>query len=540
MDKQESDFLYHTSCECGSSDGKGVFSDGHTFCFVCSAWTPPTGAAPKKRRTNVALIENGEFRPLLKRGISEDTVKKFGYKVGEDKHGNVVQIAPYYDREGNIVGQKIRTQDKKFKVLGSLENATLFGQQLWRDGGKRVVITEGEIDCMSVSQVFGNKWAVVSVPNGAQGAHKALKAQLEWLEQFEEIVIAFDNDKEGQKAARECAVLFKSGKVKLANWTPYKDANDYLQNGRGADIAPIIFDAKAYRPDGIITGSDLKLEDLMKDEAIFAFDTPYEGLNATLKGLRKGEITTFAAGSGIGKSTLVRECAAHMMNTHGLKIGYVALEESIKKTAIGLMAMDLNVPMGDLFLNRKIVAPEAFEASYKRMVNNGKLFLYDHFGSLESENLLLKLRYLAVSCDVDFIVLDHISIVVSGIESGEERRIIDNLMTQMRSLVENTGVGLLLVTHLSVPKDGKPHEEGGRVTLSQLRGSGSIKQLSDNIVALERNQQDDEKADESDIRVLKNRLLGDTGLADHLKYHKTTGRLLTHARAVDAEILEAF
>lgn len=539
MNEQESDFLYHTSCECGSSDGRSVYSDGHSFCFVCSAWTPPTGEAPKKRRANVALID-GEFRPLLKRGISEDTVKKFGYKVGEDKHGNVVQIAPYYDNEGNIVGQKIRTQDKKFKVLGTLENATLFGQQLWRDGGKRVVITEGEIDCMSVSQVFGNKWQVVSVPNGAQGALKALKTQLEWLEQFDEIVIAFDNDKEGQKAARECAVLFKSGKVKIANWTPYKDANDYLQNGRGADIAPVIFGAKAYRPDGIITGSDLKLADLMKDEAIFAFDTPYDKLNATLKGLRKGEITTFAAGSGIGKSTLVRECAAHLMTTHGLNIGYVALEESIKKTAIGLMGIDLNVPMGDLFLNRKIVAPEAFEASYKRMVNNGKLYLYDHFGSLESENLLLKLRYLAVSCDVDFIVLDHISIVVSGIEDGEERRIIDNLMTQMRSLVESTGVGLLLVTHLSVPKDGKPHEEGGRVTLSQLRGSGSIKQLSDNIIALERNQQDDEAADESNIRVLKNRLLGDTGLADHLKYHKTTGRLLTCERAVEKEIEEAF
>lgn len=537
-----SEFIYHTSCpQCGSSDARGVYGDMHSFCFSCGTWFPPDGQeAPKKRRMNVALIENGEYKPLLKRGITLETVRKFGYKVGEDKHGDVVQIAPYYDKEGNIVAQKIRTRDKKFKSLGNMGDAVLFGQQLWRDGGKRVVITEGEIDCMSVSQVFGNKWATVSVPNGAQGAYKALKAQSEWLEGFDEIVLAFDNDKEGQKAARECAVLFKSGKVKIANWTPFKDANDYLQNGRAADIAPVIFGAKAYRPDGIVTGEDLKIEDLMKDEEIFAFETPYPKMNTLLRGLRKGEITTFAAGSGVGKSTIVRECASHLMTAHGLKIGYVALEESVKKTAIGLMAIDLNVPMGDLFLNRKLVAPEAFEQAYKRMVNNGKLYLYDHFGSLESENLLLKLRYLAVSCDVDFIVLDHISIVVSGIEDGEERRIIDNLMTHLRSLVENTGVGLLLVTHLSIPKDGKPHEEGGRVTLSQLRGSGAIKQLSDTIIALERNQQDDEKSDESDIRVLKNRLTGDLGLADHLKYHRTTGRLLTLERAVEEEISEAF
>jgi twinkle protein len=233
----------------------------------------------------------------------------------------------------------------------------------------------------------------------------------------------------------------------------------------------------------------------------------------------------FAAGSGVGKSTLVREIAFNLLTEHKLNVGIVALEESVKKSALGLMAIDMNVPFGELFLNREIVDEARFEESYQKVINNDRLYLYDHFGSLESDNLVAKLRYLAVACGVDFIILDHISIVVSGIEEGEERRIIDNLMTNLRTLAESTGVGLLVVTHLKVP-EGKPHEEGGRVTLSQLRGSGSLKQLSDNIVALERDQQGD-NSNESLIRILKNRLFGDLGLADSLAYDMQTGRLLS-------------
>jgi twinkle protein len=99
-------------------------------------------------------------------------------------------------------------------------------------------------------------------------------------------------------------------------------------------------------------------------------------------------------------------------------------------------------------------------------------------------------------------------------------------MTNLRAIVENTGVGMLLISHLRVPQGKtKAHEEGGRVTLNQLRGSGSIKQLSDNIIAIERDQQAKEP-NKSHIRLLKNRLFGMTGLADTAEYNIVTGRLL--------------
>jgi twinkle protein len=113
--------------------------------------------------------------------------------------------------------------------------------------------------------------------------------------------------------------------------------------------------------------------------------------------------------------------------------------------------------------------------------------------------------------------------MVSGIEGGDERRLIDNIMTQLRSLVEELNIGMFVVSHLKRPQQGKGHEDGKQVNLSDLRGSGSIAQLSDFVIGLERNQQSD---GETSIRVLKARYKGSsTGLAGSLFYDTNTGRL---------------
>lgn len=532
---REGDFLYHTSCErCGSSDAKAVYSSGTAFCFSCESYFSDVEGGGTRVKINKDITTRFlGYKALHTRGITEETCRKYGYCYVEDK-GEVKQCAPYY-KNGELVAQHLRSADKRFSWVGDTRDLELFGQSKWKSGGKRLVITEGEIDCLTIAQVFNLRWQVVSVPNGAASAKKYIKQNIEFVESFEEIVLSFDMDEQGRKATEEVAQLLTPGKVKIADWSPYKDPNEMLQAGKGAEIAQRIFNAKLYRPDGIIAGSDITLEDLLEDENYNSYELPYPELNDMLKGLRKGEITTITAGTGIGKSTLAREIAYHLAVKHGLKIGVVALEESIKKSALGYMAIRLNVPMGDLFLDKSIVPIEDFEDAYMELIASDRFYFYDHFGSLESDNLLHKLKYLASGLDVDFIVLDHISIVVSGIADGDERRIIDNLMTDLRSLVENTGVGMLLISHLSVPQGGaKAHEEGGRVTLNQLRGSGSIKQISDNIIGVERNQQGKDP-NVSLIRLLKNRLIGVTGKAGYVRYHRDTGRLLPSEPPVEEE-----
>jgi twinkle protein len=135
--------------------------------------------------------------------------------------------------------------------------------------------------------------------------------------------------------------------------------------------------------------------------------------------------------------------------------------------------------------------------------------------------------------------------LVSAVHEGDERRAIDTIMTRLRSLVEETGAGIVLVSHLRRVDGNKGHENGIEVSLSHLRGSNSIGQLSDCVIALERNQQSDDpdEARTTRLRVLKSRYTGDVGMACRVIYDAETGRLseLTDEDITfDASLDEAF
>lgn len=537
-DLPESSPLGKGPCDaCGSSDANVEYDDGHFYCFSCKKTTPaPSDGEPRKAAPKVApkgnMLQRSRFIALTKRGIEEATCRKFGYAVAEFS-GQHVHVAPYHNADGVEVAQKVRFPSKDFTQLGETKvlKTLLFGAHMWRSGGKRIVITEGEIDALSVAQAMSLTWPVVSVPTGAQGAAKAIAANLEVLEQFEEVVLWFDNDDPGRAAVAECADLFTPGRLKVAH-VAEKDANETLLKRGSKAVLTAVWDAKAYRPDGIIAGGDISLDDLMVSTGT-GFSTPYPDLDKKIGGIRKGELTLLTAGTGIGKSTIAREISYYLLRTHGLTIGNVYLEESIEKTAKGYIAIHNNVPLGKLRGDPTLLTREQWDEGANATIKTGRCHFYSHFGSMDSENLLGKLRYMAVSLGCDFILLDHISIVVSGMESSREgeRKDIDRLVTRLRQLVENTGVGIIAISHLS-KAEGKSHEEGGRVTLNDLRGSASLKQLPDTIVALERDQQGD-SPDDADIRVLKCREHGEVGLAGTVTYNKATGRLLPKVEGAD-------
>ena len=162
------------------------------------------------------------------------------------------------------------------------ESLPLYGMHLC-SGGKIVVVTEGEIDALTVSQLQGNKWPVVSVPTGAQGAFKALKVHLNWFDGFEKVILMFDQDEPGQQAALKCAELFKPGHAAIAKLS-LKDPNELLLAGKGDEIIREIFNAKPYRPDGIIEGKDT-WEFLLKQSHKKVVPYPFEGLRARLKSI---------------------------------------------------------------------------------------------------------------------------------------------------------------------------------------------------------------------------------------------------------------
>lgn len=477
--------------------------------------TLQTTKSPKQESV---LSFQGQITDLPARSIREDTCRFWSYRFDYGLNGKPAHLAYYLDDNRQPVAVKVRFADKTFQIRGDISKAGLYGQWLWPAGGKMVVITEGEIDALTVSQLQQNKWPVVSVPNGAQGAVKAIKRSLEWLNSFENVIFMFDMDEPGQKAAKECAELFEPGKAKIAK-LPCKDANECLTAGQGDAVIRAMWNAQVYRPDGILNGDEL-WETITAQDNYKCIPYPWEFLNEKTHGIRTSELVTLTAGSGIGKSAVVREIAYHLLE-QGETVGMIMLEESVKTTALGLMGLNLNKR---LHLSMEGVTQDELKTAFDNTLGTGRVYLYDHFGSTQVDHLLSRVRTLAKSYDCKYIFLDHLSIVVSAMdESGDERKLIDRTMTLLRTLVQETGIALIVVSHLKRP-EGKGHEEGAHTSLNQLRGSHSIAQLSDMVIGLERNQQG-ENPNETVFRVLKNRFSGETGEAGSLFYNRETGRL---------------
>lgn len=465
------------------------------------------------------------------RGISPETLRTYDYyKTTEGNH-----IINHYDADGSVVAQKIRYPDKTFSWNGSSKKALPFGMGQFRNGGKRIIITEGELDALSIAEAINCKYPVISINNGATSARNDLKQHIEFLNSYDEITLAFDNDEPGKKAIQEVSTLFTPGKITVVKLGKYKDFNELLQDKGKAGVLKAYYETQLFTPSGIVSGSQLSFDDVTNIDNTKSYKTPYSGVNKMLRGFRKGELVTFTAGSGMGKTTMVREIAYHLMMQEDLKIGWVALEENTQRSALGFMSLNLDVPVY-LEEERGKADPADMQKAYQETIANDKVFFYDHWGSLESDVLISKLRYLAVGADVDFIFLDHISIVVSGGGYGDNERIaIDNLMTALRSLAEETKVGIVIISHLRRAQGDKGFENGHEVTLSHLRGSGGIAQLSDAVVALERDQQAESDSNVGNVRILKNRYTGENGLAGKVKYYKDTGRLLDYDGFDDEE-----
>jgi len=467
---------------------------------------------------STAVSLEGYAQRLNKRKISEATCAK--YRIHRD--GDLLRFY-YHTADGQVVGCKTKTKDKNFSYEGRTEG-TFFGQHLWPSQGKMVVITEGEIDCASVYEVL-RTWPVVSLPSGSAAAKKSIKKNLEWLQGYKKIVLLFDNDEAGRTAAKEAASVLPPGKVFVSFFEAYKDASDALQADDFNAITRAVWDAKPYRPDGIVDGKSL-LDLVTTPNPPCNYDYPFSGLQKHLHGIRYGELVTITAGSGIGKSSFCRQLATHLLQNGG-RVGYLALEESNRRTALGLMSSALGKPFHIGEHDRSTLA-----SAYQDTLANWDLFLYDGFGSFDPDVIYNRIEYLASGLDCKIIFLDHLSILLSGLD-GDERRMLDQTMTRLRSLVEQTGIAMFLVSHLRRTQSDQNHEEGARVTLGQLRGSASISQLSDSVIALERNQQDGSKHSATTMRVLKNRYSGETGVAGQLIYDIDTCKFTEHEAEPD-------
>jgi len=515
------------ACDCK----RGVAIDTETgvgHCHRCSKSFPPGPEfdfTPKE--TSLAdLIPQDQitYGDLDSRGVSIITCRKYRYGVST-YNGQRCQVAQFTDAAGVVRAQKLRMPDKRFVWLngeGSDEVKGLFGKTLFHDGGRtkanglksRLVITEGELDALACAEALGN-WPVVSLPDGAASATRWLKRDLEFVESFEEVVLAFDNDEAGQEATQKALALIAPGKAKIVRFPAgCKDACDVMQEKGGPELRKILWDAAAYSPEWVVEGTAI-LDEIFDGGLEPGFPWPWKGLDAAFQGIRPKQLTLIAAGTSSGKSLFCRHIALHCAE-QGHTTGYVALEESPRQSALGIYGVALKK---HLALEQDLPAKEIREV-HDRI--GDKLVFTRHWGSVsEDDSLQKKIRHCAKGLGCSVIILDHISMAVSGMDQGQdERRAIDKIMTELRGLVEETGVHLFVVSHLRRTQGGS-HEEGGVVSTNHLRGSHSLGQIADNIVALERNQQAEDPTDRNvtTVRILKNRDLGVLGPIQGLSFN---------------------
>lgn len=538
MDEEQQPLKTHQPCpDCGSSDALAIYPD-HTYCYSCNTSRKTDGEdgddterAPVNRE-----FLHVRYQAIASRKLTEETCRFWSYGVA-DWHGKQVQVAQYLNNDRRVTAQKIRTRDKEFPWIKRSGTSLLFGQWLWRDGGKMVVITEGEIDAMVVSQVQNHKWPVVSLPDGAgKKALKYIKANLAWLNKFEKIVLFFDNDDAGRETVDLVRKVLPPGKC-FITYTPegYKDACDLLVSGKGHKIMDCVWGAKQYRPDGLVSGTSI-IDRLKNRPVVTSFSYPefMSDLNyMTGNGIRLGELDVWTSGTGMGKTTVIKCLQNHFFHTTEMNQALVHLEEPLEDTGDDLIAYELGYRFqidDQEFRN----SPEYMEAARKLFEakdagGHNRFQLYDAFGSLEDDSLYEIIRYAAVAMNCKVIWLDHLSILVSDMDADtDERRKIDSIMHRLKELTVELNIYIGLISHLRKPAgNGKSFEEGGVPTLDDLRGSGGIKQLANGVLAISRNQQAENLIERqtSQLHVLKCRKTGRTGPADFVKFDDASGRI---------------
>lgn len=509
---------HHGPCpSCPSSDGYTIDpKTGWGHCFVCSLNVPPGKVKDKLEAKRGKNKNDGPITPIpdagwgtpAERGISRATAEK--YKIWTAADGS--SYFPAYS-DGQHVGTKKRFGEKEFKWEGK-SDGELFGSWLFpRGSAKAITLTEGEYDAAAGYELLGSKFPVVSVLNGTGTAERDVRNNFEYLDSFDKIVVCFDADDAGRKAAKQVAGLFAPGKVYICDLREGNDPNEYLIARNHGRFTKEWWQAVPYMPDGLKIGTNM-WDEIINRPKHFTVDYPFAGLNKLLYGLRLSEMLTVTADPKVGKTTFLKELEySLLMNPEliekGYGVGFIHLEEPNYDTALGLMSIHASKPYHLPDTER---TPDDLRSAYDAVINSSRVVIWDHFGSNSVNAVVDKVRHMA-ALGCKYIVLDHVSIVVSD-QSGDERKQLDEIATKLKTLCMNLNIALICVIH--------QNRQG------QIRGTMGFEQLSNIVIKLERDKLD---ADEwrrnvTKIIVTENRFCGKTGPASYLWYNGMTGRMM--------------
>ena len=516
------------------------------------------------------------FRGNQDRGVTRQTCEKFGVRAAVSEKDGKTVVAYYFpslNARGEVTGfmkqdlTKPKDEGGHWTAVGKVGISNkLFGQDIAEQINRKhtnFTVTEGQWDCLSVYQsqlksledtkYEGQEPFVVSIPLGTKNSVEALLHNKDFVKSFESMTIFFDDDsctpaeiKKGimrGKEAREAVAAAFIGEVNLFSVLPqygYKDANDYLQDyndvigdltARQLALAKLVqFDRKPLITEKIIKASDISFEEIMtpREKGVMLDDFPM--LMEKIQGFRKRELVVLTSPSGVGKSSITSKMASAFLDA-GERVGMAYLEEETKETVQRLIAERLKVNYLKFKSNPLSVATEKqIKEAYDFIANQERLTLLSHFGSMPINELMQKVKHMYFIEGCNWIIIDHITLIVSGSDVVDERKEIDTVMTELASFCASHDVCVILVSHINrsnssqflAPKGKEGEPYWVRVTKESLRGSSSLEALSWIILGLEPQIMPDRSRGNVRFTVLKNRPWGFLGEADEFSIDQDT------------------
>lgn len=502
------------------------------------------------------------------RSIRKEICEKFGIRAGlSEKDGKTVEAYyfPSYNQKGKIVGfmkqdiTKSKEEKGHWKAIGAVTISNkLFGQNIAEGINRKhnnLVVTEGQWDCVStyqalVDSVKGTSYSglepfVVSIPLGTANAVEAILHNEGFVKSYDALTIFFDDDYctpqetkkgviKGHEAREAVANAFVGSGMSLMTISTdegFKDASDYLQAGKSSELAKLVqFGKRAYSAEKIVKASEISLDELLEPRPEGIYVNEFPKLMEKLHGFRTRELVLLTAPSGVGKSTVLSKFADAFVQA-GEKIGMIYLEETNKETLQRLVAAKLKVnylKFKDKPLN--CASMEEIKAAYDEIVDNDKLVMLGHFGSLPVSELMSKIKHMHLVEGCKYVLLDHLSMVISGLDIDNERKQLDVVMTELAAFCAANDVCVIAVSHINrsaaeqfKPPKGKEEESFWvKVTKEMMRSSSSLEQLSFVILGLEPQIMPDRSRGNVRLTVLKNRPWSYLGVCDEFKIDENT------------------
>jgi twinkle protein len=448
----------------------------------------------KKEPTKHVNSNNNILSYCEKRSISKATLDY----VGVRESGNLI-VFEYRNELGEHLANKYRKTKKsngpKMWFEKDTNVNTLFNMDKV-DITKPLLIIEGEMDCLSVIEAgFKN---VVSIPSGVNGVNEWITSNWTFIEQFEEVIIWFDNDEAGIKGAREVFNRLPNASVKIVRCEIANDANELLHKFGKLAVLKQIEKASAPAIEGVAGLDEVEDFDIHEAETV---KLGIDYIDDKMIGLVFGSLNIITGKSGSGKSTILNQVCIGESIAQGYKTFLASGEltpANVKYWLLQTLANEDQFIECESKYGRKYKKVSPIAKSKIEVDIKDKFFMYTD-DNYNIDVLINKMEVLAKRYGFKVFIIDNLMMIRSNIKDKLEAD--KDTVDKLKKFAKKYNAIVHLVAHPRKSADGE------NMNKDDVSGNADITNLADYVTIIIRASDEIEEYD-AILKVDKNRHTG--------------------------------